>query len=244
MLYVVAAAAIVALGVLGAVLLLKPSKGTLVVSVAGAGATDEVRVFIDGQQQCSITPCKVVVDSGSHYVKVTSGQRSAEASGAIQVESGDVRAVDLALGAAPAVPAAAASAAEPAAQADKPAATAMQDPTTAKAVAKSDSVSLDALPADAPAAPATHGTGMSHAAAIAKAAAQSAPAAGNGTLNINSVPVSKIILDGRPLGQTPKVGVSVAPGPHTVVFVNPEKGRKVVTVNVRAGATSMALTRF
>src|SRR5262249_29880611 len=38
---------------------------------------------------------------------------------------------------------------------------------------------------------------------------------GNGTLNLNSIPVSNVILDGRPLGPTPKAGVSVAPGPHT-----------------------------
>lgn len=75
----------------------------------------------------------------------------------------------------------------------------------------------------------------------------SAPAAATsskGTLNINSIPVSTVILDGRPLGPTPKVGVSVSPGSHTVVFVHPDHGRKVRAVTVQAGQTSTAAVRF
>ena len=49
---------------------------------------------------------------------------------------------------------------------------------------------------------------------------------GQGTLNINSIPVSNVILDGKPLGATPKGGLNVSAGPHTVVFVHPEHGRK------------------
>jgi serine/threonine-protein kinase len=181
-----------------------------------------------------------VVDSGSHYVKVTSGQRSAEASGAIQVDSGDVRAVDLTLtAAAPPATSATANAAEATAQAPK--ATASAEPA-ATAAPTADSLSLDALPEDAPAAHAGRTGSASH--TVGAKTTAPAPAAGKGLLNINSVPMSKILLDGRPLGQTPKTAVSVSAGPHTVVFVNPEKGRKVVTVNVRAGATSMAITRF
>ena len=71
----------------------------------------------------------------------------------------------------------------------------------------------------------------------------SAPA-GKGKLNINSIPVSSVILDGRPLGTTPKVGVSVSPGSHTVVFVHPEYGRKVRSVSVSAGGTATAAVRF
>lgn len=71
----------------------------------------------------------------------------------------------------------------------------------------------------------------------------SAPA-GKGKININSIPVSSVILDGRPLGTTPKVGVSVSPGSHTVVFVHPEYGRKVRSVSVSAGGTATAAVRF
>ena len=73
---------------------------------------------------------------------------------------------------------------------------------------------------------------------------KAAPAAGQGTLNVNSIPVSNVIVDGRPMGSTPKMGLSVPAGTHTVVFVHPEHGRKVVTVTVAAGATQTASTRF
>jgi serine/threonine-protein kinase len=71
-----------------------------------------------------------------------------------------------------------------------------------------------------------------------------APATGNGTLNINSMPVSNVILDGRPLGATPQVGLSVTSGAHTVVFVHPEHGRKVRSVTVNPGQTASAIVRF
>lgn len=69
-------------------------------------------------------------------------------------------------------------------------------------------------------------------------------AAAMGTLNLNSIPVSNVILDGRPLGPTPKVGISVKAGPHTIVFVHAEHGRKVRTVNVPAGKTVTEAVRF
>lgn len=74
--------------------------------------------------------------------------------------------------------------------------------------------------------------------------AASTPRSGNGTLNINSIPPSNVVLDGRPLGSTPKVGVSVSPGAHTVVFIHPQLGRKVQQVSVEAGGRASALVRF
>ena len=68
-------------------------------------------------------------------------------------------------------------------------------------------------------------------------------ATGQGTLNINSIPVSKVLLDGRPIGSTPKAGVSVAPGSHTVTFVK-DGERKSVTVTVKAGETKVAAVKF
>lgn len=88
----------------------------------------------------------------------------------------------------------------------------------------------------APTAPATPATPKEPAAPVA--------ASGKGTLNINSIPVSNVILDGKPLGQTPKVGVSVSPGSHTVIFVHPEHGRKAKSVTVEAGKTAAAIVRF
>jgi len=59
---------------------------------------------------------------------------------------------------------------------------------------------------------------------------------GEAFLNINSIPASSVVLDGKPIGSTPKVRISVPPGNHTVVFVNAEQGlRKSVQVSVAAG---------
>lgn len=69
-------------------------------------------------------------------------------------------------------------------------------------------------------------------------------AAGQGTLNINSIPQSNVLLDGRPLGKTPRAGVSTAAGSHRVTFIHPEHGRKEITVNVAAGKTATAAVRF
>jgi hypothetical protein len=80
--------------------------------------------------------------------------------------------------------------------------------------------------------------------AASKPAPVAAAAAGQGTLNINSIPQSNVLLDGRPLGKTPRAGVAAAAGTHTVVFIHPEHGRKQVSVNVAAGKTATAAVRF
>lgn len=69
-------------------------------------------------------------------------------------------------------------------------------------------------------------------------------ASGTGSLNVNSIPVSNVLLDGRPIGSTPKMGITVSAGPHTVVFVHPQHGRKVYPVTVTAGKVSTAAVRF
>jgi serine/threonine-protein kinase len=81
------------------------------------------------------------------------------------------------------------------------------------------------------------------AAAPSPAPAAPKPAAG-GTLNLSSTPVSNVILDGRPLGPTPKMGVSVTPGTHTVIFVHAEHGRKAKSVTVGAGKTVPVSVKF
>lgn len=76
------------------------------------------------------------------------------------------------------------------------------------------------------------------------ATASARSAAATGTLNINSIPVSKAILDGRPLGSTPKIGLAVSPGSHTVTFFHAELGKRTVTVTVNAGETKAAAVKF
>jgi serine/threonine-protein kinase len=71
-----------------------------------------------------------------------------------------------------------------------------------------------------------------------------APTGGPAKLNINSIPPSAVLLDGRPLGRTPKAGVVVSPGTHTITFIHPEKGRKSTSVTVKAGETKGVGVRF
>ena len=68
--------------------------------------------------------------------------------------------------------------------------------------------------------------------------APAAAAGGDCFLNINSRPASTVLLDGKPLGPTPRVKVPVSAGTHTVLFVNAEESlKKSVTVTVAAGET-------
>jgi hypothetical protein len=67
---------------------------------------------------------------------------------------------------------------------------------------------------------------------------------GNCTLNFNSLPVSNILLDGRPIGGTPKLGVSASAGSHTVMFVSADQGKKVTSVTCRAGESKTVAIRF
>lgn len=75
------------------------------------------------------------------------------------------------------------------------------------------------------------------------APATPAPAVGTGTLNLNSIPISNVLVDGRPVGPTPRQ-IAVPPGKHSVTFVHPTLGRKSVTVNVAPGKTALAATKF
>lgn len=95
--------------------------------------------------------------------------------------------------------------------------------------------SASAGPATAPRAPRGGGGGAP--------APRSEGATGTATLNINSIPASNVLLDGHPVGSTPKIGVSVSAGRHTVVFVLDSK-RASKSVNVNAGQTSTVSHRF
>lgn len=64
-----------------------------------------------------------------------------------------------------------------------------------------------------------------------------------GLLDIMSSPAASLVLDGRPLGKAPR-RVELTPGPHTVLFIHPERGRMSVRVNVRAGRSTSASADF
>jgi serine/threonine protein kinase len=68
---------------------------------------------------------------------------------------------------------------------------------------------------------------------------------GEAFLNINSLPASSVILDGKPIGSTPKVHFSVTPGAHTVIFTNVDQGlKKQMSVSVGAGETKPAIAKL
>jgi serine/threonine-protein kinase len=92
--------------------------------------------------------------------------------------------------------------------------------------------------------PASHAPVTSTPSPTPAVAATPKPASGNGTISMNAIPVSNVLLDGKPMGQTPRMGVSVPPGSHTVVFVNSEHGRKAKTVTVEAGKSATVVVRF
>jgi len=99
-------------------------------------------------------------------------------------------------------------------------------------------------PAPTPSPSPAPATGRTPSTAAPVSAPTPKPASGNGTLNMNAIPVSNVLLDGRPMGPTPKMGVSVTPGSHTIMFVNAEHGRKSKTVSVEAGKSATVVVRF
>jgi hypothetical protein len=64
-----------------------------------------------------------------------------------------------------------------------------------------------------------------------------------GTLNVLSSPPASVVLDGRPIGQAPRI-VQVPAGTHTVVFIHPLYGRKLRRVIVNPGKTTAASADF
>lgn len=74
--------------------------------------------------------------------------------------------------------------------------------------------------------------------------APSRTVAGFGTINLNSIPISNVVLDGRPLGPTPQTGVRVKAGTHNITFIHPTQGRRSTSITVGAGQNRAAFARF
>lgn len=220
--------------------------GTVVVTAAGPGgkAVDGVKVFADGAVKCSTSPCRIEgLTAGAHFIHAEAPGYEATAARAVSVERGNEAVLNIDL----APKASAPSAAE--ASSDKAA-----PEKAAPEKAADDEVSTTSLDKLAPAekktaqAPAAKAAvqkpGAVKASAADKSDATKPEPAAQAKLNINSIPRANVVLDGRPLGMTPQMGVSVSPGSHTVVFVHPELGRKVASTSVKAGGTSSVGVRF
>lgn len=65
-----------------------------------------------------------------------------------------------------------------------------------------------------------------------------------GVLDIDSTPVSHVLIDGRPLGATPRSRESVSPGRHVVVFVYSPGVSCRQSIQVTPGASATVTDRL
>jgi serine/threonine-protein kinase len=63
-------------------------------------------------------------------------------------------------------------------------------------------------------------------------------------LNLLSEPPSMVLLNGKPLGQTPRRGVTVNAGTHAVLFIHPTLGRARASAKLEAGQAKTLKARF
>lgn len=76
----------------------------------------------------------------------------------------------------------------------------------------------------------------------AEAPAKETKATGSGSLNIITSPSAVILLDGKPVGKTPKQ-LTVSAGRHSIVLIG-ESGRKRTSVNIEAGGSKTIKASF
>lgn len=65
-----------------------------------------------------------------------------------------------------------------------------------------------------------------------------APDAELGSLDIDVSPWAEIFIDGTSVGMTPIEGFELLPGPHEITYLKPDKTRKTIRVQIRAGHRS------
>ena len=65
-----------------------------------------------------------------------------------------------------------------------------------------------------------------------------------GRLSINADPWAQVLIDDRPIGDTPVANVSVSLGEHEVIFRHPQLGERRETVIVRADVPTRVSTSF
>ena len=62
-------------------------------------------------------------------------------------------------------------------------------------------------------------------------------------LNLNSMPFSNVVVDGHPLGGTPKLGISVGAGSHHLTFIRSTSDKKSIDVSCQSGETKSIAIR-
>jgi hypothetical protein len=233
--FVLAALVVVAAVAVGSIAA-RPSTGQVLVTVGGpedvavAGAV----VYVNGERACAPAPCRVTVPFGSHLVGVSAPSYQRPVEKALAVGRGGEAAIHFKLRpeATPEAPAP-----PPAPVAEAPSV----EPPTAEVVSVGDlrvrpepmKPSLGAQPAGvSPVVPHIDLDGPTESSALASS-----------QLTLTSNPPCNVVLDGRPLGTTPRE-VTVSAGAHAVVFIHPTKGRKAVRVEAVDGKAAVAAVTF
>jgi len=192
------------------------------VSVAGSSGNpvQSAEVYVDGILECASVPCDVELEPGLRHVEVRDSKGARKSQRVVELQRSERTALHFVL---------------PDANVVVPAAA-----TTADAP-----ISVNALPVEAAAeAPvATASFGGSRPPGGSRYAAPALPA-GGAFLNLNSIPISNAVIDGRPVGSTPLIGVEVSAGRHVVTFVHPELGRRSASVEVGVGQRRAVVVRF
>jgi len=204
----------------------------LLVTVGGPGTTAlaESNVFVDGVLRCNAAPCRVdALAAGLHFVTVSAEGHSTSAARVVRVTDKEPALLHVEL--------------EPVAAARVAAAEPSAPPVVAPAPVVAPVPTVTTLPPTTPAATTTQSMPEVGAQLPARKPTP-APLPATSTLSLNSIPIANVVLDGRPLGSTPKLGVAVTPGRHVVVFVHSELGRRVQSVNVPAGGRETVAVRF
>jgi hypothetical protein len=238
--------------VAGLVFAFRPRTGELIVNVSGPGgvAVPKLQVLVDDEVKCNESPCPVSdLEAGQHSLRIIAEGFHPPAKRIVPVTAGEAENVDIELLPLQAREVASNSASKPAAADGDEKSDAEDDGEEIPTLKLGDDEEKGSSQvAESPARPVANVTPPRAAPrapteAPAPASPKAPAATGQGRISINSIPVSNVVVDGRPVGQTP-TSVSVAPGPHRVMFIHAERGRRIVPVQVRPGQTAVAAVRF
>lgn len=190
---------------------------TRIVSATGVNGAvvADGRVFVDGRAECESTPCELELASGVHWITVRAPGYQTPPSRSIHAGADEPTDVSFEL----------VRAGEPVAVVER------SVPANAEA------------PAARPATELAAASLVSPARAPKPAPVPSRPVSFGSRLNVNAIPAANVVLDGRPVGSTPLMGLKVSPGPHTVVLIG-KGGRAVRSITVAPGKTAVVGVRF
>jgi len=201
--------------------------------VSASGPTGQLlnagKVFVDGAVQCEALPCELELASGEHWVTVKSPGFETPPSRSVSMGSDQTARVHFELN-----PMAAAAPAVTAQAAVRPVAAVEAIPVEVAPTLTQQPAALLPVPAVTPKRPAPSLRAPRRARFVAPSA----------RLNINAIPAANVVLDGRPQGRTPLMGVRVKPGAHSVVLIGPNGRRISRSASVSAGKTATVAARF